>query len=200
VILQETSWSTLSQPTRPPRFNYTVAVVIVGVLLGVCVFFGGMLATTWIQIIKAALLLAGVAFTALMVLDRFGFSLNALFSQAILTHPKHLAIASPGRLVPDPVSAVSLGLALIFGTAGLPHILMGFCTVGNVKADRKSILYATGIVGIAASFNFPLILLSRRLARAGNGRRATILSATVWVQALNMHMPSTGMNTLLSSR
>jgi len=129
-------------------FNYTVAVVIVGVLMVVYVFFGGMLATTWIQIIKAALLLAGAAFMAIMVLERFGFSLNALFSQAILAHPKHLAIMSPGGLVSDPVSAVSLGLALIFGTAGLPHILMRFFTVGNVKAARKSILYATGIVGV----------------------------------------------------
>jgi cation/acetate symporter len=129
-------------------FNYVAAVVIVGVLMVVYVFFGGMLATTWIQIIKAVLLLAGAAFMAFMVLSRFGFSLNALFSEAILAHPKHVAIMSPGGLVADPVSAVSLGLALIFGTAGLPHILMRFFTVGDVKAARKSILYATGIVGI----------------------------------------------------
>ncbi|MFL9908883.1 cation acetate symporter [Paraburkholderia sp. RL17-337-BIB-A] len=129
-------------------FNYVAAVVIVGVLMVVYVFFGGMLATTWIQIIKAVLLLAGAAFMAFMVLSRFGFSLNALFAQAILAHPKHVAIMSPGGLVSDPVSAVSLGLALIFGTAGLPHILMRFFTVGDVKAARKSILYATGIVGI----------------------------------------------------
>ncbi|MGF6574830.1 cation/acetate symporter [Paraburkholderia sp. GAS333] len=129
-------------------FNYTAAVVLVGVLMVVYVFFGGMLATTWIQIIKAALLLAGAAFMAFMVMSRFGFSMNALFSQAILAHPKHAAIMSPGGLVSDPVSAVSLGLALIFGTAGLPHILMRFFTVGDAKAARKSILYATGIVGI----------------------------------------------------
>jgi cation/acetate symporter len=129
-------------------FNYIAAVLIVGVLMVVYVFFGGMLATTWIQIIKAVLLLAGAAFMAVMVLSRFGFSLNALFSQAILAHPKHVAIMSPGGLVSDPISAVSLGLALIFGTAGLPHILMRFFTVGDVKAARKSILYATGIVGI----------------------------------------------------
>ncbi|MGN8192121.1 cation acetate symporter [Burkholderia sp. 22088] len=127
--------------------NYTVAVLIVGVLMVVYVFFGGMLATTWIQIIKAVLLLAGAAFMAIMVLSRFGFSLDALFAQAILVHPKHAAIMRPGGLVSDPVSAVSLGLALIFGTAGLPHILMRFFTVGDVKAARKSILYATGIVG-----------------------------------------------------
>jgi cation/acetate symporter len=129
-------------------FSYTWAVLLVGALMVVYVFFGGMLATTWIQIIKAVLLLAGAAFMAFMVLSRFGFSLNALFSQAIAAHPKRAAIMSPGGLVSDPVSAVSLGLALIFGTAGLPHILMRFFTVGDVKAARKSILYATGIVGI----------------------------------------------------
>ncbi|AJG18727.1 cation/acetate symporter ActP [Cupriavidus basilensis] len=129
-------------------FSYTAAVVLVGVLMVVYVFFGGMLATTWIQIIKAVLLLAGAAFMAFMVMSRFGFSLNALFAQAIEAHGKHAAIMRPGGLVSDPVSAVSLGLALIFGTAGLPHILMRFFTVGDVKAARKSILYATGIVGI----------------------------------------------------
>lgn len=127
--------------------NYTVAVVIVGVLMVIYVFFGGMLATTWIQIVKAVLLLAGAAFMALMVLSRFGFSLDALFAQALLVHPKHAAIMRPGGLVSDPVSAVSLGLALIFGTAGLPHILMRFFTVRDVGAARKSILHATGIVG-----------------------------------------------------
>ncbi|RQU33541.1 cation/acetate symporter ActP [Burkholderia cenocepacia] len=127
--------------------DYTAAVVIVGVLMVVYVFFGGMLATTWIQIVKAVLLLAGAAFMAFMVLSRFGFSLDALFAQALRVHPKHAAIMRPGGLVSDPVSAVSLGLALIFGTAGLPHILMRFFTVGDVGAARKSILHATGIVG-----------------------------------------------------
>ncbi|MEX3691364.1 cation acetate symporter [Paraburkholderia sp. BR14263] len=128
--------------------HYSVAVVTVGVLMVVYVFFGGMLATTWIQIIKAVLLVAGAAFMAFMVLARFGFSLNALFAQAVAVHPAHDAIMRPGGLVSDPVSAVSLGLALIFGTAGLPHILMRFFTVRDVKAARTSILYATGIVGI----------------------------------------------------
>ncbi|WP_455287658.1 cation/acetate symporter ActP [Cupriavidus necator] len=128
-------------------FSYTSAVVLVGVLMVVYVFFGGMLATTWIQIIKAVLLLAGCAFMAFMVMSRFGFNLNLLFDQAITAHARHDAIMRPGGLVSDPVSAVSLGLALIFGTAGLPHILMRFFTVSNVKAARKSVLYATGIVG-----------------------------------------------------
>ncbi|WP_028997792.1 cation acetate symporter [Azohydromonas australica] len=135
--------------------SYTTAVVLVGVLMMVYVFFGGMLATTWIQIIKAALLLTGSVFMAYMVMQRFGFSLNALFSEAVATHKLHEAIMRPGGLVSDPVSAVSLGMALIFGTAGLPHILMRFFTVGNVQAARKSILYATGIVG----FSYALIII-----------------------------------------
>jgi cation/acetate symporter len=135
--------------------NYTSAVVLVGVLMMVYVFFGGMLATTWIQIIKAALLLTGSAFMAYMVMQRFGFNLNALFTQAVQTHKLHEAIMRPGGLVSDPVSAVSLGMALIFGTAGLPHILMRFFTVSNVQAARRSILYATGIVG----FSYALIIV-----------------------------------------
>lgn len=129
-------------------FDYTAAVLLVGTLMVIYVFFGGMLATTWIQIIKAVLLLAGCVFMAFMVLSEFGFSLNQLFTQATQVHPSHAAIMSPGGLITDPVSAISLGLALVFGTAGLPHILMRFFTVGNVKAARQSILYATGLVGI----------------------------------------------------
>jgi cation/acetate symporter len=128
--------------------HYLPAVVIVGVLMVVYVFFGGMLATTWIQIIKAVLLLSGCAFMALMVLRRFAFNPDALFAAAVQAHAHHDAIMRPGGLIHDPVSAVSLGLALIFGTAGLPHILMRFFTVADVKEARRSILHATGIVGI----------------------------------------------------
>ncbi|WP_269501599.1 cation acetate symporter [Burkholderia sp. IMCC1007] len=128
--------------------HYLPAVIIVGVLMVVYVFFGGMLATTWIQIIKAVLLLSGCAFMAFMVLRHFAFNPDALFAAAVQAHPRHDAIMSPGGLIHDPVSAVSLGLALIFGTAGLPHILMRFFTVADVKEARKSILHATGIVGI----------------------------------------------------
>lgn len=128
--------------------HYVPAVIVVGVLMVVYVFFGGMLATTWIQIIKAVLLLSGSAFMAFMVLRRFAFNPDALFAAAVQAHPRHGAIMSPGGLIHDPVSAVSLGLALIFGTAGLPHILMRFFTVADAKEARKSILHATGIVGI----------------------------------------------------
>lgn len=127
--------------------DYLYAVVIVGTLMTIYVVFGGMKATTWVQIIKAGLLLAGASFMAFMVLYRYAFSPEALFSAAVATHPKQQAIMAPGGLVSDPVSAISLGLALMFGTAGLPHILMRFFTVSDAKAARKSVLYATGFIG-----------------------------------------------------
>ncbi|OEC46002.1 cation acetate symporter [Pseudomonas sp. 1D4] len=127
--------------------NYHVAVVLVGILMVCYVLFGGMLATTWVQIIKAVLLLSGASFMAIMVLKHVNFDFAALFSEAIKVHPKGEAIMSPGGLVKDPISAISLGLALMFGTAGLPHILMRFFTVSDAKEARKSVFFATGFIG-----------------------------------------------------
>lgn len=127
--------------------NYHVAVVLVGILMVLYVLFGGMLATTWVQIIKAVLLLAGASFMALMVMKSLNFNFNTLFAEAVKVHPKGIAIMSPGGLVSDPFSALSLGLALMFGTAGLPHILMRFFTVSDAKEARKSVFYATGFIG-----------------------------------------------------
>ena len=127
--------------------DYATAVVLVGILMVLYVLFGGMLATTWVQIIKAVLLLSGASFMALMVMKHVGFDFNTLFSEAIKVHAKGEAIMSPGGLVKDPISAFSLGLALMFGTAGLPHILMRFFTVSDAKEARKSVLYATGFIG-----------------------------------------------------
>ncbi|MDY7565842.1 cation acetate symporter [Pseudomonas sp. RTC3] len=127
--------------------DYYIAVILVGVLMCMYVLFGGMLATTWVQIIKAVLLLSGATFMAIMVMKHVNFDFNTLFSEAIKVHPKGEAIMSPGGLVKDPVSAFSLGLALMFGTAGLPHILMRFFTVSDAKEARKSVLYATGFIG-----------------------------------------------------
>ena len=127
--------------------DYYIAVILVGVLMCMYVLFGGMLATTWVQIIKAVLLLSGATFMAVMVMKHVNFDFNTLFSEAIKVHPKGEAIMSPGGLVKDPVSAFSLGLALMFGTAGLPHILMRFFTVSDAKEARKSVLYATGFIG-----------------------------------------------------
>ena len=127
--------------------DYHVAVILVGILMCLYVLFGGMLATTWVQIIKAVLLLSGATFMAVMVMKHVNFDFNALFAEAVQIHPKGEAIMSPGGLVKDPISAFSLGLALMFGTAGLPHILMRFFTVSDAKEARKSVFYATGFIG-----------------------------------------------------
>ena len=171
--------------------DYWMAVVIVGALMMVYVLFGGMTATTWVQIIKACMLLAGVTFMAFMVMAQFGFSPEALFAKGVevrtliagntqaaavtaaaaLTAAANtpelvaaaaaatekanglnpakigLAIMGPGGFVKDPISAISFGMALMFGTAGLPHILMRFFTVPDAKQARKSVLWATTWIG-----------------------------------------------------
>lgn len=126
---------------------YEAAVVIVGTLMVLYVAFGGMIATTWVQIIKAVLLLAGASFIALAVAWHFNFNFEKLFQSAVETHKDGLAIMSPGGLVSDPISAISLGIALMFGTAGLPHILMRFFTVTDAKQARRSVFFATGFIG-----------------------------------------------------
>ncbi|QSZ41471.1 sodium/solute symporter [Sulfurimonas aquatica] len=125
--------------------QYEVAVILVGVLMILYVTFGGMLATTWVQIIKAFLLLSGATFMAIAVMAHYDFSFGALFAHA--TELKGVEIMSPGGLVSDPVSAISLAVALMFGTAGLPHILMRFFTVADAKEARKSVFFATGFIG-----------------------------------------------------
>jgi cation/acetate symporter len=153
--------------------DYWMAVVIVGVLMMVYVLFGGMTATTWVQIIKACLLLAGASFMAFAVLFHFGFNMEAMFAKAVeiktnlaLNDPKVVAkaaeqgkdvmevaqnvgrsIMGPGNFIKDPISAISFGMALMFGTAGLPHILMRFFTVPDAKQARKSVLWATTWIG-----------------------------------------------------
>jgi cation/acetate symporter len=142
--------------------EYWMAVVIVGGLMMVYVLFGGMTATTWVQIIKACLLLGGASFMALSVMWHFGFSPEAMFAQAVaiktdlaLKDGKIAEVAAqvgssimgPGNFVKDPISAISFGMALMFGTAGLPHILMRFFTVPSAKEARKSVMWATGWIG-----------------------------------------------------
>lgn len=141
---------------------YNYAVLIVGALMTCYVLFGGMIATTWVQIIKAALLLGCATFMAVAVLWHFGFSPEALFAKAVEvktglalsegTSPddaaaKGLSIMGPGGFIKDPLSAISFGMALMFGTAGLPHILMRFFTVPDAREARKSVLWATGWIG-----------------------------------------------------
>jgi cation/acetate symporter len=142
--------------------EYWIAVVIVGVLMMVYVLFGGMTATTWVQIIKAVLLLSGVTFMAIMVLSQYGFSPEALFAKGVEVKTQiaanggksseeaaaaGLSIMGPGGFVKDPISAISFGMALMFGTAGLPHILMRFFTVPDAKEARKSVFWATTWIG-----------------------------------------------------
>ncbi|UEM06800.1 cation/acetate symporter ActP (plasmid) [Skermanella rosea] len=127
--------------------DYAVAVIVVGVLMVVYVTFGGMIATTWVQIIKAGLLLGGGSLLGLLALSRFGFDLDFMAAQAVASHKAGIKIMSPGSLLADPVSAVSLSLGLVFGTAGLPHIMMRFFTVPNAKEARKSVFYASGFIG-----------------------------------------------------
>jgi len=142
--------------------EYWVAVVIVGALMMIYVLFGGMTATTWVQIIKACLLLGGASFMALIVMWQFGFSFEALFARSVEIKtgiaatggaaPEEAAAAGrsimgPGNFVKDPISAISFGMALMFGTAGLPHILMRFFTVPSAKEARKSVMWATVWIG-----------------------------------------------------
>ncbi len=142
--------------------EYWMAVVIVGALMMIYVLFGGMTATTWVQIIKACLLLAGVSFMAFMVLAQYGFSPEALFAAGVKVRTDiatnngktaeeaaklGLSIMGPGGFVKDPISAISFGMALMFGTAGLPHILMRFFTVPDAKQARKSVFWATTWIG-----------------------------------------------------
>ena len=142
--------------------DYWLAVVIVGALMMIYVLFGGMTATTWVQIIKAVLLLAGVTFMAFMVMANYGFSFEALFAAGVKVKTQlaisggktevdaaaiGLAIMGPGGFIKDPISAISFGMALMFGTAGLPHILMRFFTVPDAKQARKSVLWATTWIG-----------------------------------------------------
>ena len=127
--------------------DYSTAVMVVGALMLVYVIFGGMIATTWVQIIKAVLLLAGGTTLALLAMAEFGFSLETLASRAVNVHSTGWSIMGPGSMLADPINAASLSLGLVFGIAGLPHILMRFFTVPNAKEARKSVFYATGFIG-----------------------------------------------------
>lgn len=123
---------------------YEVAVIAVGAIMIAYVLFGGMLATTWVQIIKAVLLLGGASAMVFMVLQRFDFSPTQLFVGAATRYGD--SVLAPGGLVSSPLDAISLGMALMFGTAGLPHILMRFYTVPDARTARASVFYATGLI------------------------------------------------------
>ncbi len=133
---------------------YEMAVVIVGVAMMGYVLFGGMLATTWVQIVKAVLLLGGAAALAIMVLAQFNFDPRVLFAAAAAKYGA--GVLAPGKLVSNPLDAISLGMALMFGTAGLPHILMRFYTVPDARTARRSVFIATGLIGLFYLMTFVL--------------------------------------------
>jgi cation/acetate symporter len=164
---------------------YEAAVVIVGVVMLAYVLFGGMIATTWVQIVKAVLLLGGATILAGLVLMRFSFNPLALFDQASATYGP--GVLAPGRQVTDPIDAISLGLALMLGTAGLPHILMRFYTVPDAKTARTSVGYATAFIGFFYLLTFILgfgamVIVGREAITtvdAGGNMAAPLLAAAV---------------------
>jgi cation/acetate symporter len=134
--------------------GYEQAIIVVGAVMIAYVLFGGMIATTWVQIVKAVLLLSGASVLALLVLARFGMNPARLFAAAAERYGERVLV--PGGLVTNPLDAISLGLALMFGTAGLPHILMRFYTVPDARAARTSVFYATGLIGFFYLMTFIL--------------------------------------------
>jgi cation/acetate symporter len=165
--------------------SYEYAVIIVGVVMLAYVLFGGMIATTWVQIVKAALLLGGALLLAILVLMRFQMNPLHLFQAAADRYGP--GVLGPGKLISSPWEAVSLGLALMFGTAGLPHILMRFYTVPDAKAARQSVFYATGLIGFFYLLTFILgfgamVLVGKDPITAidkGGNMAAPLLAATL---------------------
>lgn len=127
--------------------EYSQGVIVVGVLMMVYVAFGGMMATTWVQIVKAVLLVGGGSVLAFGVLNAFDFNLGKLLSSALETHPLGEDLIKPGGLYKDIISVLSLSLAFIGGTAAMPHVLMRFFTVSNAAQARTSAAIAVGLIG-----------------------------------------------------
>jgi cation/acetate symporter len=164
---------------------YEGAVIIVGVVMIAYVTFGGMLATTWVQIIKAVMLLGGATLLVLLTLAKFHFNPVELFDQAALKYSDKML--SPGGFISNPWDALSLGIALMLGTAGLPHILMRFYTVPDAKAARKSVFVATGFIGYFYILTFfigfgAMVLVGQDVIGSfdkGGNMSALLLSETV---------------------
>ncbi len=184
--------------------QYEVAVVIVGMVMLAYVLFGGMIATTWVQIVKAVLLLTGAFMLAMMVLAKFSFNPLALFAEATRQYGE--GVLAPGRFVSDPIDGISLGLALMFGTAGLPHILMRFYTVPDAKTARVSVAYATAIIGAFYLMTFVLgfgamVLVGQSAIRAvdpGGNMAAPLLAEAVGGQAFLGFISAVAFATILA--
>ncbi|MFF2875390.1 cation acetate symporter [Gottfriedia sp. NPDC057991] len=127
--------------------DYTTAVLIVGILMTVYVIFGGMRATSWVQIVKAILLMLGTLVISIIVFAKFNFNINEMFSQMRTATPLKDSFLNPGVKYTNGLDTISLNLALVLGTAGLPHILVRFFTVRDAKTARKSVVFATWLIG-----------------------------------------------------
>jgi len=139
------------------RLGQSLVVVVVGLVMVLYVLIGGMKGTTWVQIIKAVLLIGGAAVMTIWVLARNGFNFNTLLAKAVEMSPKGEAILAPGLAYgANPIDFVSLALALILGTAGLPHVLMRFYTVPTAKEARKSVVWAIWLIGLFYLFTLVL--------------------------------------------
>jgi len=128
--------------------DYWIAVLIVGFMMTTYVLFGGMTATSWVQIIKACLLMLGTVIISFLVLKEFGFSISTMFKEMTTVTDSGAAYLNPGLKYTNGLDTISMLIALVLGTAGLPHILMRFFTVKDAKTARSSVIWATWIVGI----------------------------------------------------
>jgi cation/acetate symporter len=155
------------------RVGQGAVIAVVGILMIVYVLVGGMKGTTYVQIIKAVLLIIGAAVMTVWVLGIAGFNLSALLGDAAAASPKGDALLAPGLQYTNPIDLVSLGLALVLGTAGLPHILMRFYTVPSSKEARRSVVWAIWLIGLFYLFTLVLGYGAAALLPPG-----TITSAT----------------------
>jgi cation/acetate symporter len=181
--------------------DFWLAVVVTGVFMLCYVVFGGMIATTWVQIIKAGLLLAGACLLAILVLNRVGWNPIDLFDRAAARSEDGQKYLEPGLFLPKPIDTVSLGLALVLGTAGLPHILMRFFTVPDAKAARGSVVWAVFLIGAfylmvtALGLGARVVLGSAGEEAAGKGGN---LAAPLLAQALGGGEGTVGGDVLLA--
>ncbi|UED72987.1 cation acetate symporter [Brevibacillus sp. DP1.3A] len=164
--------------------DYTTSVLIVGALMTIYVVFGGMTATSWVQIVKAVLLMIGTFIISMMVFAKFDFNLLKMFEQMKTATPLGDQFLNPGNKFKVGLDTISLNLALVLGTAGLPHILIRFFTVKDATTARKSVVYATWIIGAFYVMTIFLGFGAAAFVGAGNMDPAGNMGAPLLAQAL----------------
>lgn len=164
--------------------DYTTSVLIVGALMTIYVVFGGMTATSWVQIVKAVLLMVGTFIISMMVFAKFDFNLLKMFEQMKTATPLGEQFLNPGNKFKVGLDTISLNLALVLGTAGLPHILIRFFTVKDATTARKSVVYATWIIGAFYVMTIFLGFGAAAFVGAGNMDPAGNMGAPLLAQAL----------------